>query len=263
MWSSVLGLALLAALHPVPLGLTLLMISRPRPVQNLLAYWVGSLTSCVPALLVPLIVVHSTRMFRFLAQGSATPAASSTVRHIQIGIGVVALSIAALMTVRFLARRRARLAAPENNTSTLVLDSDTPIAIGRLLNWKQDAATEGGSAIRRLLGRAHNAWENGSLWVAWVIGLGSVSADGVLFVAAIIVASGAAIGTQVSAAIAFLVVMYAVVEIIFVTYLAWPEKTQAVLQLLHDWARAHRRQVLIAIFAVVGVSQLTQGMGLV
>jgi hypothetical protein len=70
-------------------------------------------------------------------------------------------------------------------------------------------------------------------------------------------------GTQVSAAVAFLIGMYAVVEIIFVTYLAWPEKTQAVLRLLHDWARAHRRQVLIAIFTVVGVSQLAQGMGLV
>jgi hypothetical protein len=41
MWGSVLVLALLAALNPVRLGLALLVISRPRPVQNLLAYWVG------------------------------------------------------------------------------------------------------------------------------------------------------------------------------------------------------------------------------
>ena len=37
MWGSVGVLALLAALDPVRLGLTLLVISRPRPVQNLLA----------------------------------------------------------------------------------------------------------------------------------------------------------------------------------------------------------------------------------
>lgn len=256
MWSSVLGLALLAALHPVRLGLILLMISRPRPVPNLLAYWLGSLTICLPALLVPLMVVHSTPMFRSMPQTSAT---SSTVRHIQIGIGVVALSIAALIAVISLVRPRARAAT--SGSDTLLLDSSAPIAIPRLLNRKQDAATEGGSAIRRLLDRAHNAWENGSLWVAWVIGLGSVSIDGVLFVAAIIVASGAAIGMQVSAAIAFLVGMYAVIEVILVTHLAWPAKTEAVLRLLHDWARAHRRHVLIAIFTVVGVSQLAQGMG--
>lgn len=99
------------------------------------------------------------------------------------------------------------------------------------------------------------------MWVAWVIGLGSVSIDGVPFVAAIIVASGAAIGMQVSAAIAFLVGMYAVIKVILVTHLVWPAKIEAVLRLLHDWARAHRRHVLIAIFTVVGVSQLAQGMG--
>jgi hypothetical protein len=260
MWSSVLGLALLSALHPVRVGLILLMISRPRPVQNLLAYWVGGLTVCVPTLLVPLMVVHFAPMFRSFAHGSASPATSSAVRHIQTGIGVVVLSIAALMTVRFVARQRAHLPTPGSKTSNLLPDSNTPIP--QLLNRKQDAAMEGGSAIRRLLGRAHNAWESGSLWVAWVIGLGSVSIDGVLFVAAIIVASGAAIGTQVSAAIAYLVGMSAVVEVILVTYLATPAKTQAVLRLLHDWARAHRQQVVIAIFTVVGVSQVAQGAGI-
>ncbi|WP_084707478.1 GAP family protein [Mycobacterium celatum] len=45
--------------------------------------------------------------------------------------------------------------------------------------------------------------------------------------------------------------------------MATPAKTQAVLRRLHDWASAHRHQVLIAIFAVVGVSQLAQGTGIV
>lgn len=261
MWSSVLGLALLSALHPVRLGLILLLISRPRPLQNLLAYWLGSLTGCVPTLLTPLMVVHFAPIFRSFAQRSATP--SSGIRHIQIGIGVVVLSIAALMTVRFVARQRAQLTTPGSDTSNPLPDSNTPIAIPRLLSRKQDAATAGGSVVGRLLGRAHNAWESGSLWIAWVIGLGSVSIDGVLFVAAIIVASGTAIGTQVGAAIAFLVGMYGVVEVILVSYLATPTKTQAVLRLLHDWTRAHHRQLLIAIFIVVGVSQLAQGMGVV
>ena len=157
----------------------------------------------------------------------ATPAtvASSTVRHIQIGMGVLALSIAALTTVRFLAHQRAHLPTSSGNTSTLVLDSSTPSAILRLLGRAQDAPTAGGSAIRRLLGRAHNAWENGSLWVPLVVGIGCVpSVDIVLAVLAIIVASGAAIGTQVSAAIAFVVGMLAVVEIILASYLARQRK---------------------------------------
>jgi hypothetical protein len=246
MWGSVLVLGLLVMLDPVRFAVILLVISRPRPVQNLLAYWVGCLIVSVPPLLVPLMVLHFTPMFRSFAHDLATPAtvASSTVRHIQIGVGVLALSIAALMTVRFLARQRAHLPTPGANASTLVLDSNTP------------------TAISRLLGRAHNAWENGSLWVAFVIGIGSVPpAPMVLFVLATIVASGAAIGTQVSAAIMVVVEMLAVVEIILVSYLATPAKTQAVVQLLHDWVRAHRRQLLVAIFAVVGVWQVANGMG--
>jgi hypothetical protein len=85
----------------------------------------------------------------------------------------------------------------------------------------------------------------------------------VLLVDTTIVASGAAIGTQVSAAIAFVVGMLAVFEITLVSYLAAPAKTQAVLRPLHDWALAHRRQVLAAIFAVVGLFQLAKGMGIV
>ena len=268
MWGSVLGLALLVALNPVLLGVILLMISRPRPVQNLLTYWVGCLIVNVPCLLVPLMVLHLTPTFTSFARDLATPAtaASSTVRHIQLGMGVLALSIAALMTVRFWARQRqrAQLPTPDGNTSILVLDSNAPTAISWPLGRTQDAATEGGSAIRRLLGRARNAWENGSLWVALVIGLGSTPPPLlVLFVDTTIVASGAAIGTQVSAAIAFVVGMFAVVEIALVSYLATPAKTQAVLRLLHDWALAHRRKILIAMCTVGGVSLVANGVGIV
>ena len=257
-----LVVALLAALNPMRLGVAVLVMSRPRPAQNLLAFWVGCVIASVSVLLVPLMVLHYTPMFRSFAHDLATPTTvvGSTVRHIQIGVGVLALLVAALMTVLFSVRRRARLPTPADNTTSPVQDSNTPIAISRLLG--QDAGTEGGSAIRRLLGRARNVWENGSLWVAFVIGLGSgPPPDGVLYVLAIIVPSGAAFGAQVSAAIAFVAGMLAVVEIVLASFLATPAKSQAVARLLHDWALAHRQQVLIAIFAVAGVSLVALGMG--
>jgi Sap-like sulfolipid-1-addressing protein len=257
MWSSVLVLALLAGLNPVRLGLILLVISRPRPVQNLLAFWVGALATSFLNLLVPLAVLHATPMLRTLAQDLGK---GSTAGQIQIGMGVLALSIAALMILRFSARQRAHLSTPAGNTSTLLPDSNTPAAISRLLERAQDPSTEGGSAIRRLLGRARNAWENGSLWVSLVIGIGiGPAAEEILLLLAIIVASGAATGTQVSAAIAFVIGMLAIVEIMLVSYLATPVKTQAVLRLLHDWARTHRRKILVAMFAVGGISLVASG----
>lgn len=259
MWSSVFVLGLLTSLDPMRFGIALLVVSRPRPVQNLLAYWVGCVTAFIPTMAVPLTLLHTTPTFKSSMQDWA---ASPTVRHIQLGAGVLVLSIAALMTVRFWAHRRAPLPTPGGNTSTQVLDSNTPTAISRLLGRAQEAAAEGGSVFRRLLGRAYKAWENGSLWVALVmgIGLGGVAPELAVLVLAVVVASGAAIGTQVGAAITFVVLVLAVVEIALVSCLAAPVKTQAVLRPLHDWAWAHRRKIVVAILAVGGFSLVAGGM---
>ena len=258
-----LVLTLMVALDPVRLGATLLMISRPRPVQNMLVYWIGSMTVGVTYMLGPLAVLHVTPFFRSFAQHLASPATfeNSTVRHIQIGIGVFVLSLAALMAVRFWVRPRVQLPTPAGITSTLV-DSNTPTAIYPMLGGAQDAPTEGESAIRRLLGRARNTWEDGSLWVAFVIGLLAAPPPfTILFVLTTIMATGAAIGTQVSASIAFVIGMLAVVEIALVSYLFKPAKTQAVLRLLHDWTRAHRQKILVAMCVLIGVALVAQGMG--
>jgi hypothetical protein len=268
MWSSLLALALLITLHPVRLGVILLMISRPRPMQNLFAYWAGCAIAGFYILLVPLVVLHVTPMFDSFAMNFANPTANSTIRHVEIGMGALMLVISAVLGVRFATRQLARprgwahQAASSGGTSTLVLDSNTPTAISLLRGATPDAATEGGSVIRRLLRRVRSAWENGSVWVAFVIGVAmGPSLDGVVFVLAIIVASGASFGVQITAAITFVIAMLTVEEIILVSNLARPAKTQQFLRRLHDWALAHRRKLMVAIFAVVGVSLMAQGMG--
>jgi Sap, sulfolipid-1-addressing protein len=266
MWSSVLLMALLVSLDPVRFAFILLIVSRPRPVQNLLAYWIGCVIACVSILLVPLMVLHFTPTFTSFNHDLAVPSttASSTVQYIQIGVGVLALVIAALMAVRVSARRRAPLPAAGGNTSTLVLDPDTPTATSRLQSRALDAATESESAILRLPGRIRNAWENGSLWVAFVIGLLSGPPPSpLLFVLTTIATGSAVIGTQVSAVIAFVIVMLAVVEIILVSYLAAPAKTEAVLQRVHDWVQPYRRQIVAGIFALAGVMLVAKGMAII
>jgi hypothetical protein len=60
----------------------------------------------------------------------------------------------------------------------------------------------------------------------------------VLFALTTILASGATIGTQIGAAIVFILATLAVVELVLVSNLVTPTKTQALLRTLHDWARA-------------------------
>ena len=56
MWSDVVGLALFVSLNPMLLALILLMISRPRPIPNLVAFWIGCLIVNIPVWLVPLML---------------------------------------------------------------------------------------------------------------------------------------------------------------------------------------------------------------
>jgi hypothetical protein len=264
LWSSVAVLALPIALDPVRLGVNLLLASRPRPAQNLLVYWVGCVSASFLLLLVPLLVLHFTPMFSSFVDDMANPAttASSTVRHVEIFLGVLVLAVAAPIAVRFVTRQRARVPAGDARTSTLGADSDASTPVSRLLKRGQDAPAEGGSAIQRLLGRANNAWESGALWVALMIGLwAGPNPSLVMFSLTAILASGAAIGAQIGAAVVFIVVSLAVVEIVLICNLVAPTKTQAALRRLHDWVRGYRQQMLVAILTLVGIAFVGQGMG--
>ena len=132
-----------------------------------------------------------------------------------------------------------------------------------LVGHAKDAVVNAVSAIQRLYGRLLDTWENGSLWVALVFGMMYLpSATLVLLIDTTIVASGAGIGEQVVAAIAFVVGFLAVLEIVLIGYLIAPAKTEVLLRPVHEWARAHNRHILIVFFVLIGVWQLTRGLGI-
>ncbi|ORA35997.1 GAP family protein [Mycobacterium aquaticum] len=263
MWSSVLGLALMGALNPVRLGVTLLLISRQRPAQNLLVFWSGCLVASILSILAPLMVLHFTPGLDELTHDLSTPATSSSVGHFQIGFGAFALTIAALLMARSRARQGANAQIPGTSKLILALDPRASTGSAGSDGDGADVPSKVGSAIRRLITRARNAWENGSLWVAFVIGLAMGPApEIVLLVLATIVTSGAAIGAQLSTAIAYIVGVLGVVEIVLVSHLLAPVRTEAVLRRLRGWALAHRQQILAVIFTVIGVSAVLRGVGL-
>ncbi|OFB35788.1 hypothetical protein BA059_27540 [Mycolicibacterium sp. (ex Dasyatis americana)] len=258
MWGSLLGMAVLMAVNPALLALILLVISRPRPVQNLLVCWIGCLTTNIPALVIPVMMLHRAPMFSPQAPGAGT-----ATRHIQLGMGVLVLSVAALIAVRFWVRRRAHAQALSGSGASQVLESERPAPISSPFAGIEETA-EGGSAIRRLFGRLQRAWDSGALWVALVCGMGFLPGFPlVLFVATTVVSSGASTGTQIIAVILFVVAMFAVFEVAVVSHLVAPVRTQAVLQPVHDWALANRRQIMIGIFVMIGLLQIVRGLGVI
>jgi hypothetical protein len=256
-----LVVALLSGFNPVRLGITLLVISRPRPMRNLFVYWIGCLVASVLFLLLPLFLLHATPLLGSFADDLATPAtgASSTTRHVQIGLGVLVLLSATVIVLRSLATsRRAKLPKAED-TSAMAVGSDSPTDASRLV---EDEPTADGSAIRRLLRRGRSAWENGAVWVSFVIGLYTgPGIDGAIYVLAIIVPSGATVAAQFGAAVMFVFVMLGIVEVTLVSRLVTPSKTHRVIQVLHEWTLAHGRKLLVGMLAVIGFAMLGQGLG--
>lgn len=268
MWGSVLGVACLLAIDPLRLGVILVLLSRARPLQNLLAYWVGCLLVGIPSLVVPLMMLHTTSFGQNLSAPDAD--ANSPMRHMQIGLGVLTLVIAALMSVRLSARQRVpasggrhRLPARIGNASAPIHEPITPAKIADRIDRTPHAAVQTESAVRRLVRRGRTAWENGAWWISLVVGIGSGPPAPVCLVAlTAIVASGAAVGTQFFAAVAFVFCVFGLAEIILVSYLIAPAKTQAALQLLHDKLRPYRPQIVIAVVAAVGLFTVAGGIGL-
>lgn len=234
MWGAVLAVALWVATDPTRLVIVVVLMSRLRPRHNLLAYWLGGMAAGIaPGLgwLMLMLVLHNSVT---LAVGEVrSTAARFTGGYCQIAIGVVALLIAALVSTGFPAYPSAPGVQPIAPT-----------------------------AISRLRVRVGRALRGGNPWVAFGIGLVSTMPPiDYLIVLIIIVSSGAAFGTQLSAVVMFTLVVLALVEIPLVSYLVMPEKTQVAVLQLQRFVLAHRRRILIVVPAVTGVLLVAAGIG--
>ncbi|MGV0790793.1 GAP family protein [Mycolicibacterium sp. XJ1819] len=89
MWITLLVMAVAVSFEPFRIGMTVLMLNRPRPLRQLLVFLCGGFAMGVSVGLVVLFVV-----------GSAVDPAQFTLPRVQVVIGVLALLIAAVIAVR-------------------------------------------------------------------------------------------------------------------------------------------------------------------
>jgi hypothetical protein len=235
--SAVLVLALVAAMDPVRIGIAALLISRPRPMLNLLAFWLGGMAAGLAA---PLVALFFLRDFTLSVMRVMVSAVSSPiVAHIQVAIGLAVVPIAALIAARVWARPRAPAGG---EASVLVRAPNTPT----------------GSSPLSIRGKL----EGGSLVMAFVAGL-ALATPPVEYLAALIaiLASGAAAAAQVGAALIFTLVAFTVVEVPLISYLATPAKTLAVVQRLNDRISARRPAIPAVVVGALGVLLVVTGMG--
>jgi Sap, sulfolipid-1-addressing protein len=212
-WITLLAMAVAVSLEPFRVGMTVLMINRPRPPLQLLAFLVGGFAMGTAVGVTVLFILRPTL-------GSA----HFTLPRVQIVVGAVLLVNAAVVAMGLLGRQRG----------------------DAITGWANRIAAPLTTRARQLLnGR--------SVWAAGAAGLGIAlpSVDYVAALA-LIVASGAAAAVQFGALMAFNVVAFALVEIPLLCYLVAPERTRAAMSALHDRLRSQEHRGVAVLLAAVG-----------
>ncbi len=223
MWITVLVMAIAVSVEPFRIGMTVLMLNRPRPILQLLAFLCGGFAMGTTVGLVVLFVLRPRLL------GSA----HFTLPKVQIAIGTLALLVAAVLATKVLARR---------------FDRRHPAG----------AHDDGDGGPGKLSTRVRHLLNGRSRWVAGVAGLGiALPSVDYLAALAVILASGAAPTTQVGGLLMFNVVAFALVEIPLLAYLAAPDKTRSSVAAVQDWIRSGRRRA--ALLAAVGCVLLAVG----
>ena len=245
MWGTVLFMGFGLAMDPLRLGSVAVLLSRRRPMPNLLAFWLGGMVAGVGLGMAVLMLLRDIALTAIQNVVSTISDVRSKVvilagGHLQMTLGVLML----LALVGLVARQRARVRTGSSDASAVMVQQRPPNIFARLAALNQDML------------------KRGFVWPAFLVGLGSATPPiECVLVLTVIMASRAAIGTQVGAFVVFTLLVLVVIEIPLVTYLAMPRKTEAMMLRLSNWLRAHSRRIFEIFLAVGGVALLVKGMG--
>jgi hypothetical protein len=221
MWITILVMAIAVSLEPFRIGMTVLMLNRPRPMLQLLAFLSGGFAM---GMTVGLVVL-------FVLRRRLTASSDLTLPRVQLSIGGLAALVGAALAIKVAADRFRRTRQQQS------LDSGREAGLGKLRMW-----------LLQLL-------NGGSLWVAVVAGLGiALPSVDYLAALAVILASRAAAMTQGAALLVYNVAAFTFVEIALFAYLLAPEATRRTMTALNAWIRSRRRlEVAIVLLTVGGV----------
>lgn len=236
MWTTVLVLALALNLEPNRLGIIGLLILRPHPIRQLLAFLCTSFIVSLTAGMLVLFVVH---------RGSLLKAGSSSA-IMQIGVGSVALLVAVFLFIRSATRSRTPAEAVATKNETAAGDSVPSTGLHLVDNFT------------KRLGRFARG---NSPWLAIALGVG-ISLPSVDYVALllIIAASGEPPQTQVAALLTFLTVANTVLLIPVLSYAFAKERTVAAIERLRSWVLARSLRDYAVLLTIAGLVMVTVGL---
>ncbi len=218
-------LALAASLDAVLVATVVLLLGRPRPPRQLLAFWLGAIGLSITIGLVVVVALGRSGL-RVNQNGSASPG-------IEIAAGVVLLAIAAAVGSKLTDRLEKSKRSKGHD--------------------EQDAKRRP-SLADRLRG-------SDSLWLAWLAGV-AYSVPGAYYLAglALLIKLDAGTTTDIIAVLAFNLVMFALVELPLVGFAFAPDRTRALVGRLDDWLGRHSRTIVTVAAGAIGLYLLIAGL---
>lgn len=247
MWTYVVCIGFGMLIDPVRIGIAAILMSRRRAIVNLLAFWVGGMIAGITIGIAVLILLHDVALVAIESAASTINEVRSAVifltgDHIHITVGVLALSVLAVMLIRDRARIKTPVTVGGSESSVVSPPS------------KLNLLSAIGATIHRML-------ERGLVWPAFVVGFMSTfpPIEGPMALT-VIMGSRTTAGMQFSAFILFTLMVLAFIEIPLVSYLAAPQKTEAAMLQMTNWITAHRRQLVQTVLAVMGAVSVAKGL---
>ena len=143
MCSAVFVLSLLVAMDPVRIGITALLISRPRPILNLFAFWLGGMAAGISVALVVLLFLRdfTLPLIREVVSALSSPTVAGTAGCDRCAGGVIA--------ARSLGRQRVPVPATGGEAAVSVLEPDTVDRIRPTLDPRPTRRRVIGRGVRR------------------------------------------------------------------------------------------------------------------
>ncbi|WKG06118.1 GAP family protein [Mycolicibacterium sp. HK-90] len=238
MWSTVLVMAAVAATDPLRIGVVAFMLSRARPVRLLLPFFLVAFTANVAVGAAVVFVFKHTSG----DSGRTIPPA------LEIGIGVVALAIAALSITGVLERLVNRIRSRRK----------VPAAVGE--HRDGEPAADSLPGLSKLPAGLTTALRGGSAWAAALLGLiNGFPTPYYLAAMAAALTSGAAVATQMVALVVFNVIGFLAALIPIISFWVAPEATRSGVERVYEWMGTHHRLVVAVIAGAVGVFFLALG----
>lgn len=230
MWLTVLLLALALNLEPTRIGLVPLLLTREKPLLQLLAFLAGNLTVSFGFGLLVLFVLHRNPFGSDNFSGG----------QVQTAVGLVVLVIAAILAARWLAVRRRKV-------------HDT--------GGSDPSAQPGSRPIHTFTNTVRQILRKGrSPWLAALVGTGAgLPSVDYMAVLAIIATSQAAPPEQAAALLSFILVGSLVVLAPLLGFLMAPAATLRLVNGFGAWIRARSQIEYALLLAAVGCLLIVLG----